>query len=65
MESNSLMIHQDHPMNDILGVRMYTSIMGTFHICAPINYIISNGVRNTYEDFYLISNKIDPWILSM
>ena len=57
------MIDHDRPTNDILGVGLYTSIMRTFHLPSPINYIRSTSVGNTSWDFYLISNKINPWNL--
>ena len=50
-------------MNEILGVGMYTSIMGNFHLLATVNYIGSTGLGNTYGDFYSILNNNDPCIL--
>ena len=49
-------------MNEILGVGMYPSIMGNFHLLATVNYIGSTGLGNTYGDFYSILNKNDSCI---
>ena len=56
---------QAHPTTDILGVILYTSIMGTFHLPTFVNYIRSTSLGDIYRDFNLISNKTDPWILPM
>ena len=39
---------------------MYTSLMGTFDILAPINYIGSTSVGKSIET---VVDRTDPWVL--
>ena len=43
-KSNVPLIAQTRPTNEILGVRMYTSLMGTFDLPTPISYIRTTSV---------------------
>ena len=45
---------------EILGAGMYASLMGTFDIPAPINYIGYTSVGKSIE---MVVDRIDPWVL--
>ena len=46
--------------SESLGVGMYASLMGTFDIPGPINYIGFTTVGNSIE---MVVDRIDPWVL--
>ena len=46
--------------NESLGVGMYSSLMGTFDIPAPINYLGSTSVGNSIAT---VVDRMDPWVL--
>ena len=43
-----------------LGARMYASLMGTFDIPAPINYLGSTSVG---KSIVMVVDRTDPWVL--
>ena len=60
------MVDQVCPAIENLGVGMYSSLIGTFELFAPFNYIGSISIGNSKvvsRDFFAISNQTDPWIL--
>ena len=64
--SNILMINQERPTSENLGVGMYSSLMDTFDFPAPINYIESTSIENNdsiFGDFFAIYNRTNRWIL--
>ena len=54
------MVDQVKPGSEILGARMYASLMGTFNILASINYLVSTSVGNSIA---MVFDRIDPWVL--
>ena len=63
MESNEStvpLVDQAKPIAESLGAEMYASLMGTFDLLAPINYIGSTSVGNSIAT---IVDRIDPWVL--
>ena len=59
-ESTIPLVDQVKPTSESLGVGMYTSLMGTFDIPAPINYLGSTSVGNSIAT---VVDRIDPWVL--
>ena len=59
-ESIVPLIDQSKPTNDILGVGMYASLMGTFDIPTPINYL---GLMSVGKFIVKFVNRTDPWVL--
>ena len=47
-------------MNEILGDEMYTSLMGTFDMVAPINYL---GTMSVGKNICTVVDRTDPWVL--
>ena len=54
------LVDQVKPTAQILGAGMYTSLMGTFDIPAPINYIGSTSVGNSIST---VVDRTDTWVL--
>ena len=62
-ESTVPLVDQVRPASKSLGAGMYASLMGTFDILAPINYLGSTSVRKsiatvvdrTYLGFFLLT----------
>ena len=52
----------DHvkPASESLGAGMYASLMGTFDILAPINYLGSTRVGKFIA---MVVDRTDPWVL--
>ena len=48
--------------NESLGSRMYTSLMGTFDMSAPINHLGSTSVG---KNISTIVDRTDPWVLPL
>ena len=59
-ESTIPLVDQVKPTSESLGVGMYTSLMGTFDIPAPINYIGSTSVGKSIAT---VADTTDPWVL--
>ena len=59
-ESNIPLVDLVSPDSESLGAGMYASLMGTFDIPAPINYIDSTSVGNSIE---MVVDRTDPWVL--
>ena len=59
-ESIVPLIDQVKSANERLGVGMYSSLMGTFDIPAPINYLGSTSVGKSIAT---VVNRTDPWVL--
>ena len=59
-ESNVPLIDQSCPTNEILGVGMYTSLMVTFDMPTPINYLGTTCVGN---NICIVADRIDLWVL--
>ena len=60
LDSNIPLIYQIRPTNEVLGVGMYTSLMGTFDMHAPINYL---GSTSVWKNMCTIVDRMDPWVL--
>ena len=63
MESNESIVplfDQVKPATESLGVGMYTSLMGTFDLRTPINYIGSTSAGNSIAT---VVDRTDPWVL--
>ena len=63
MESNEStvpLVNQVKPTLESLGAGMYTSLMGTFDLLAPINYIGSTSVGKSIAT---VVDRTDPWVL--
>ena len=58
-ESNVPFIDQSFPVNKCLGVGMYASLMGTFDIPAPANYLGSISVG---ENISTVVDRTNPWV---
>ena len=54
------LIYHSRMANESLGVGMYTSLMCTFDILAPINYLGSTSVGKNISTFV---DRNDPWFL--
>ena len=54
------LVDQVKPAAQSLGVGMYTSLMGTFDIPAPVNYIGSTSVGRSIAT---VVDRIAPWVL--
>ena len=54
------LVHQVKPIAQSLGDRMYTSLMGTFELPAPVNYIGSTSVGRSIAT---VVDRTDPWVL--
>ena len=59
-ESNVPLVDQVKPAAQSLGARMYASLMGTFDLPSPINYIGSTSVGNSIAT---VVDRTDPWVL--
>ena len=59
-ESTVPLINQTKPANESLGVGMYSSLMGTFDIPAPINYLGSTSVGKSIT---MVVDRTSPWVL--
>ena len=59
-ESTVPLVYQVKPANESLGVGMYSSLMGTFDILAPINYLGSTSVGKYIA---MVVDRNDPWVL--
>ena len=59
-ESTVPLVYQAKPTAQSLGDGMYPSLMGTFNIPAPVNYIGSNTVGKSIA---LVVDRTDPWVL--
>ena len=63
METNKTtvpLVDQVKPTSESLGARMYASLMGTFDILAPINYLGSISVGKSIAT---VVDRTDPWVL--
>ena len=63
MESNEStvpLVDQVKPATESLGAGMYASLMGTFDLLAPINYIGSTSVGKSIAT---VVDRTDPWVL--
>ena len=63
METNDStipLVDQVRPTSERLGVGMYASLMGTFDIPAPINYLGSTSVGKSITT---VVDRTDPWVL--
>ena len=63
METNKStvpLVDQVKPASESLGVEMYASLMGTFDIPAPINYLGSTSVGKSITT---VVDRTGPWIL--
>ena len=54
------MVDQVKPLNESLGVGMYSSLMGNFDIPTPINYLGSTCIGKSVK---MVVDRIDPWVL--
>ena len=59
-ESTIPLIDQTKPCNESLGVGMYASLMDTFDIPTPINYLSSTSVGKSIT---IVHDRMDPWVL--
>ena len=59
-ESTVPLIYHSRMANESLGVGMYTSLMGTFDIPTPINYLGSTSVGKSSS---MVVERTDPWVL--
>ena len=59
-ESTVPLVDQVSPVNESLGVGIYSSLMGTFDIPTPINYLGSTCIGNSIET---VVYRTDPWVL--
>ena len=59
-DSTVPLVDKAKPTAQSLGARMYASLMGTFDILAPINYIASTSVWNSIA---MVFDRTDPWVL--
>ena len=63
METNKStipLVDQVKPASESLGAGMYASLMDTFDIPAPINYIGSTSVGKSIAT---VPDRTDPWVL--
>ena len=54
------LVDQAKPVAERLGARMYASLMGTFDIPAPINYLGSTSVGKSIA---MVVDRKYPWVL--
>ena len=59
-ESDVPLVDQVKPAAQSLGFGMYASLMGTFDLPAPINYIGSTSVGKSIAT---VVDRTDPWVL--
>ena len=59
-QSTVPLVDQVKPATQSLGAGMYSSLMGTFDIPAPINYLGSTSVGKYIG---MVIDRTDPWIL--
>ena len=59
-ESTISLVDQDKPVAKSLRVGIYASLMGTFYLLAPINYI---GSASVGKSIATIVDRTDPWVL--
>ena len=59
-ESAMPLVDQVKPVAQSLGAGMYTSLMGTFDLPAPVNYIGSTSVGRSIAT---VVDRTDPWVL--
>ena len=59
-ESTVALVDQVKPASESLGAEMYASLMGTFDLPAPINYIGSTSVGKSIAT---VVHRTDPWVL--
>ena len=59
-ESAVPLVDQVKPATQSSGVGMYTSLMGTFDLPAPVNYIGSTSVGMSIA---MVVDRTDPWVL--
>ena len=59
-ESTIPLFDQVKPTLESLGDGMYASLMGTFDILAPIDYL---GSTSVWKSIAAIVDRIDPWVL--
>ena len=59
-ESNIPLVDQVKPVAESLGAGMYASLMGTFDLPAPINYIGSTSMGNSIAT---VVDRTNPWVL--
>ena len=59
-ESTMPLVDQVKLDSESLGTRMYSSLMGTFDILAPINYLGSTSVGKYISK---VGDRMDPWVL--
>ena len=59
-ESTIPLVDQVKPTSESLGAGMYASLMGTFDLPAPINYIGSTSVGKSIA---MVVDRTDPWVL--
>ena len=60
-ESTVPLIDQTKSDDESLGVGMYASLMGTFDIPTPINYLVFTSVGKSIAT---VVNRADPWVLA-
>ena len=63
MDSNEYvvpLVDQYKPTAQILGAGMYASLMGTFDLLAPINYI---GSTSVVKSIAMVVDRNNPWVL--
>ena len=54
------LVDQVKPTAQSLGDGMYSSLMGTFDLPAPVNHIGSTSVGNSIAT---VVDRTDPWVL--
>ena len=59
-ESAMPLVDQVKPAAQSLGAGMYASLIGTFFLPSPINYIGSTSVGNSIAT---VVDRTDPWVL--
>ena len=59
-ESTIPLFDRVKPTNEILGVGMYSSLMGTFYIPSLVNYLVSTCIGKYIET---VVDRIDPLVL--
>ena len=59
-ESTIPLVDHVRPTSEILGAGMYVSLMGTFDIPTPVNYLGSTSVGKSIE---MVVDRTNPWVL--
>ena len=59
-ESTVPLFDQVKPATESLGDGIYASLMGTFDLLAPVNYIGSTSVGKSIA---MVVDRTDPWVL--